>query len=67
MFIFPSNQCFIEHTCAYAWWAHMHRFLSVCPSVRLQLRIQLFRCGGAETEKWGAFNAVRGLMCISPI
>ncbi len=23
-----------EHTCAYARWAHMHRFLSVCPSVR---------------------------------
>ncbi len=22
-----------EHTCAYARWAHMHRFLSVCPSV----------------------------------
>ncbi len=22
---------FIEHTCAYARWAHMHRFLSVCP------------------------------------
>ena len=24
-----------EHTCAYARWAHMHHFLSVCPSVRL--------------------------------
>ena len=22
----------IGHTCAYARWAHMHRFLSVCPS-----------------------------------
>ncbi len=21
-----------DHTCAYAWWAHMHRFLSVCLS-----------------------------------
>ena len=26
--------CFIfEHTCAYAWWALMYRFLSVCLSV----------------------------------
>ena len=24
---------FIEHTCAYAWWAHMHRFLSVRPPI----------------------------------
>ncbi len=26
-----------EHTCAYARWALMHRFLSVCPSVRLSV------------------------------
>ena len=25
--------CVVEHTCAYARWAHMHRFLSVCLSV----------------------------------
>ena len=25
--------CLFEHTCAYAQWAHMHRFLSVCLSV----------------------------------
>ncbi len=24
---------FFEHTCAYARWAHMHRFLSDCPSI----------------------------------
>ena len=32
-----SKRCSLvifEHTCAYARWAHMHRFLSVCPSVR---------------------------------
>ncbi len=27
------NSIFVEHTCVDAWWAHMHRFLSVRPSV----------------------------------
>ncbi len=31
---------FIEHTSAYAQWAHMHRFLSVCLSVRYFTKIQ---------------------------
>ncbi len=30
-----------EHTCAYAWWAHMHRF--VCLSVRLSVTEPKFR------------------------
>ena len=25
-----------EHTCAYARWAHMHRFLSVCDLTKIQ-------------------------------
>ncbi len=27
-----------EHTCAYARWAHMHRFLSVCHLTKIQTR-----------------------------
>ncbi len=33
----PTSSCvFFEPTCAHAWWALMHRFLSVCPCVTRQ-------------------------------
>ena len=35
-FIAKSSAIF-EHTCAYAWWALRHHFLSVCPSVCLSV------------------------------
>ncbi len=37
---FQDADNFIEHACAYARWAHMHRFLSVCPSVCDLTKIQ---------------------------
>ncbi len=42
--IFGATRQFFEHTCAYARWAHRHRFasvcLSVCPSVCDWTKIQ---------------------------
>ncbi len=31
-----SKNDIFEHTCAYARWAHMHRFLSVCDWTKIQ-------------------------------
>ena len=60
---------FIEPTCAYARWAHMHRFLSVWPSVWLDqnsLDKKSKQILSQQPFNLGSWNLVRPLTLMTP-
>ena len=55
-----TEQAVFEQTCAYAWWAHMHRFVSVCQAAHG------FPHGVQSCEFARCMSASRSLQIASP-
>ena len=61
---FWAHLCVFEPTCAYAWWALMHRFLSVWPSMT-RPKVTRPKIISQQPFNLGSWNLVRTLMWMT--